>query len=163
MSNPLTVVKRTLKRTLQSWLTSERTVARAEAMDTWMSSQKAAKLVFFAVSGVLAAFMLAAMSAETVLAQADVGSQYEGDAIHTTLQNIRNYIIGILLLLGGIGFAIGLGVKAIAGVNENMHHASHLAMKGGALAVIGSAIVIPVMEVMQGIAGAGSSGGGGGG
>lgn len=158
MSNPLT----TLKQPLQSWLKSERTVARAQAIDTWMSSAKAAKLAFFTIGGILVAFMLTAISAETVLAQADVGNQYEGDAIHTTLQNIRNYIIGILLLLGGIGFAIGLGVKAIAGTNENMHHASHLAMKGGALAVIGSAIVIPVMEIMQGIASAGSSGGGGG-
>ena len=94
MSNPLTLVK--------SWLTSEHTVERAQAIDTWMSSAKAAKLAFFAVSGILAAFVLAAMSAETVLAQADVGNQYEGDAIHTTLQNIRNYIIGTLLLLGGI-------------------------------------------------------------
>ena len=93
------------------------------------------------------------------MAQSNVGSEYQGDAIHQTLENIRNYIISALLLLGGIGFSIGLGVKAIAGTNENMHHASHLAMKGGALAVIGSAIVIPVMEIAQGIAAAGSGGG----
>lgn len=128
----------------------------------WLTPEKAAKLTFFTVTGVLVAYIIAALGADHVLAQADVGSEYQDDAVHRTLENVRNYIIGILLLLGAIGFALGLGVKAIAGTNENMHHASHLAMKGGILAVVGSAIVIPVMEIAQGIAEAGSSGGGGG-
>lgn len=128
----------------------------------WLTPEKAAKLTFFAVTGLLVAYIAALVGADHVLAQADVGSEYQDDAVHRTLENVRNYIIGILLLLGAIGFALGLGVKAIAGTNENMHHASHLAMKGGILAVVGSAIVIPVMEIAQGIAEAGSSGGGGG-
>lgn len=142
--------------------TSTDTAGRIQAIQAWLYSERTAKLAFFAVAGVLAAYVLALIGADTVLAQADIGNEYQGDAVHRTLENVRNYIIGILLLLGAIGFALGLGVKAIAGTNENMHHASHLAMKGGILAVVGSAIVIPVMEIAQGIAEAGSSGGGGG-
>ena len=142
--------------------TAHSAVPTQAGVRAWLSPEKVAKLTFFSVTGVLVAYIVAAIGADYVLAQADVGSEYQGDAVHRTLENVRNYIISALLLLGGIGFSLGLGVKAIAGTNENMHHASHLAMKGGALAVVGSAIVIPIMEIAQGIADAGGGGGGGG-
>lgn len=122
------------------------------------------KIAFFAVAAILALYVAALIGTEAALAQAGPGEsaqgEYSGDAIHTTLENVRDYIASILLLLGGIGFAVSLGLKAVAGPNENMHHASHLGMKGSAIAVLGGALIGPIMDIIVGLAASGSGGGG---
>lgn len=128
------------------------------------------KLAFFAAAAALAAYLAASVGAEVAAAQQQPGGggatpqggdQFSGDAIHTTLGNVRDYIASILLSLGGIGFAVSLGLKAIAGPNENMHHASHLGMKGSGIAVLGGAMIGPIMDIITGLAAGGGSGGGG--
>lgn len=109
-----------------------------------------AKLAVFAL---LAALVAAALGADAASAQS---------VIHDTGINIRDALLSLGFILGGIGFAIGVLLKAVAGSNENMHHASHLAMKGGGAAVILAAIAIPALRFVEGL-GAGGGGGGGGG
>lgn len=136
-----------------------KTVAeKATTLHSRLYGAHTAKLAFFVVLAAVSIYFACVLGAEAALAQ----GEYSGDAVHTTLENIRNYIASILLLLGGIGFAVSLGLKAIAGPNENMHHASHLGMKGSAIAVIGGAILGPLMDIIQGLAASGGGGGGGG-
>lgn len=142
----------------------ETVAEQARALHSRLYCVRTAKIAFFAVLTLVAVYLAAVIGAESALAQAGPGEsgsgEYSGDAVHTTLENIRDYIASLLLLLGGIGFAVSLGLKAIAGPNENMHHASHLGMKGSAIAVIGGAILGPLMDIIQGLAG-GTGGGGG--
>lgn len=143
--------------------TEGETVAeQARALHARLYNARTAKIAFFVVLAVLALYLAAVVGAEAAMAQAGpgegAGGQYGGDTIHTTLENVRDYIASILLLLGGIGFAVSLGLKAVAGPNENMHHASHLGMKGSAIAVIGGAIIGPIMDIIQGLAAAGGGG-----
>jgi hypothetical protein len=77
-----------------------------------------------------------------------------GDAIQATLSNVRDYIASLLLLLGGIGFVVSLGLKAASPINENAQYLSNMGMKSSFIAVLGGAIVGPVMDIIQGLAGA---------
>lgn len=141
---------------------------RAAVMRAWMHSERMAKIAFFAVLALVATYLAALIGAESALAQGTPGGssapsgggQYQGDAIHTTLENVRNYIASILLILGGIGFAVSLGLKAIAGPNENMHHAAHLGMKGSGIAVLDGAMIVPIMNIIESLAAATGGGGG---
>lgn len=121
---------------------------RADLAQNW------AKYLFIFTLGLLAAFLAYALAATAAFAQDGGGG---GDAIQSTLANVRDYISALLLFLGGIGFVASLGVKSVAGVNENVHAASHMGMKGSAIAVIAGAIVNPIMSIIQGLA----AGGGG--
>jgi hypothetical protein len=94
--------------------------------------------------------LLAVVGAAPALAQQGGG----GDAIQATLANVRDYIAGLLLLLGGIGFVVSLGLKAASPINENAQYLSNMGMKSSFIAVLGGAIVGPVMDIIQGLAGA---------
>lgn len=94
--------------------------------------------------------LLAVVGTAPALAQQGGG----GDAIQATLANVRDYIAGLLLLLGGIGFDVSLGLKAASPINENAQYLSNMGMKSSFIAVIGGAIVGPVMDIIQGLAGA---------
>ncbi len=107
---------------------------------------------------ILAAFVLASaiwlwvvfFGLNPALAQEGGG----GDAIQATLSNVRDYIASLLLLLGGIGFVVSLGLKAASPINENAQYLSNMGMKSSFIAVLGGAIVGPVMDIIQGLAGA---------
>ena len=76
-----------------------------------------------------------------------------GDAIESTLTNVRDYIAGLLLVLGGVGFVVSLGLKAASPVNENAQYLAHMGLKSSAIAVLAGAIVAPIMDIIQGLAG----------
>lgn len=158
MSKLLTKIRETHLPTDSSTLAD-----RAAAIRVWLHSERMAKIAFFMVLAVVGAYLAALIGADHALAQnssaPDGGGQYQGDAIHSTLENVRNYIASILLILGGIGFAVSLGLKAIAGPNENMHHAAHLGMKGSGIAVLGGAMIVPIMNIIESLAAAGGGGG----
>lgn len=131
----------------------EEAVARAANIRDDLS-ENWAKYLFFIALALLVTFLAFALFSKAAFAQA--GGE-GGDAIQSTLANVRDYISALLLFLGGIGFVASLGVKSVAGVNENVHAASHMGMKGSAIAVIAGAIVNPIMSIIQGLA----AGGGG--
>jgi hypothetical protein len=93
---------------------------------------------------------LALVGGDPALAQQGGG----GDAIQGTLANVRDYIASLLLLLGGIGFVVSLGLKAASPINENAQYLSNMGMKSSFIAVLGGAIVGPVMDIIQGLAAA---------
>lgn len=95
----------------------------------------------------LIALLLMAAGPDAAFAQ-----QGGGDAIKSTLANIRDYIGSLMILLGAIGFAISLGLKAASPVNENAQYLAHMGMKSSAIAVIGGAILGPIMNIIQGLA-----------
>lgn len=130
----------------------EDAVARAGAIRDDLA-ENWAKYLFFIALALLITFLAFALAAKAAFAQDGGG----GDAIQSTLANVRDYISALLLFLGGIGFVASLGVKSVAGVNENVHAAAHMGMKGSAIAVIAGAIVNPIMSIIQGLA----AGGGG--
>lgn len=94
--------------------------------------------------------LLVVVGAAPALAQQGGGE----DAIQATLANVRDYIASLLLLLGGIGFVVSLGLKAASPINENAQYLSNMGMKSSFIAVLGGAIVGPVMDIIQGLAGA---------
>ena len=75
-----------------------------------------------------------------------------GDAIVGTINNVRDYVAAALLSLGGLGFVGSLGLKAASPVNENAQYLSHMGIKSSFIAVLGGAIVGPVMTIIQGLA-----------
>src|SRR5215207_9617964 len=84
---------------------------------------RAAKYAFLALAGTLVPLLLLNLCAGEALAQQGGGG---GDAIESTLTNVRDYIAGLLLVLGGIGFVVSLGLKAASPVNENAQYLAHM-------------------------------------
>ncbi len=113
------------------------------------SSARRWKYVIILATG-LSLWLLAqfVVGAAPALAQQGGG----GDAIQGTLSNVRDYIASLLLLLGGIGFVVSLGLKAASPINENAQYLSNMGMKSSFIAVLGGAIVGPVMDIIQGLA-----------
>ncbi len=110
----------------------------------------AAKYALLALAGALVSLLLLNLCAGEALAQQGGGG---GDAIESTLTNVRDYIAGLLLVLGGIGFVVSLGLKAASPVNENAQYLAHMGLKSSAIAVLAGAIVAPIMDIIQGLAG----------
>lgn len=119
-------------------------------------STSALKVIAISMWALAAVMALAAVGAESALAQ---GANPEGDAIFNTLSNVRDYISGLLLVLGGIGFVVSLGVKAVAATNENAQALANFGMKGSLIAVLAGAIVNPIMRIVEGLAAGGGGGG----
>jgi hypothetical protein len=103
------------------------------------------------LTGALVSLLLLNLCAGEALAQQGGGGG--GDAIESTLTNVRDYIAGLLLVLGGVGFVVSLGLKAASPVNENAQYLAHMGLKSSAIAVLAGAIVAPIMDIIQGLAG----------
>ncbi len=116
-----------------------------------MSIPGAAKYALPMLAGALVSLLLLNLCAGEALAQQGGGGG--GDAIESTLTNVRDYIAGLLLVLGGIGFVVSLGLKAASPVNENAQYLAHMGLKSSAIAVLAGAIVAPIMDIIQGLAG----------
>jgi hypothetical protein len=52
-----------------------------------------------------------------------------------------------------VGFVVSLGLKAASPVNENAQYLAHMGLKSSAIAVLAGAIVAPIMDIIQGLAG----------
>jgi|SRR5829696_3423701 hypothetical protein len=112
---------------------------------------KPAKCALLMLAGALVSLLLLNLCAGEALAQQGGGGG--GDAIESTLTNVRDYIAGLLLVLGGVGFVVSLGLKAASPVNENAQYLAHMGLKSSAIAVLAGAIVAPIMDIIQGLAG----------
>ena len=113
--------------------------------------RRVAKYALLALVGALVPLLLLNLCAGEALARQSGGGG--GDAIESTLTNVRDYIAGLLLVLGGIGFVVSLGLKAASPVNENAQYLAHMGLKSSAIAVLAGAIVAPIMDIIQGLAG----------
>jgi hypothetical protein len=124
----------------------------------WVEGRGLRCLFFLLATGFLIVWLLsllAALGAEPAMAQAAPGGGGGGDAIQSTLANVRDYIAGTLLVLGGIGFVISLGLKAASPINENAQYLANYGMKSSVIAVLAGAIVNPIMQIIQGLAAGG--------
>lgn len=122
-----------------------------------LSSLRAFRLALVAFAAILLVLWAMSYGASAAFAQAAPGSG-GGDAIQGTIANVRDYIAGLLLVLGGLGFVVSLGLKAASPINENAQYLSHMGLKSSCIAVIGGAIVGPVMDIVQGLAQGGGAG-----
>lgn len=135
----------------------------ALAAGRWWDRKGPRYLFFFLAAGALVVLVLSIMAAlgaqEAVAAPEGPDSTGDGggDAIQGTLANVRDYIAGILLVLGGIGFVVSLGLKAASPINENAQFLANYGMKSSLIAVLAGAIVNPIMNIVEGLA---ASGGG---
>ncbi len=123
--------------------------AQPDALSAVSPIPKPAKYALPMLAGALGSLLLLNLCAGEALAQQGGG----GDAIESTLTNVRDYIAGLLLVLGGIGFVVSLGLKAASPVNENAQYLAHMGLKSSAIAVLAGAIVAPIMDIIQGLAG----------
>lgn len=112
----------------------------------------------FSVVVMAAGLVLVVVISALLLTMAAEPAYAQDDAIRGTLANVRDYIAGTLLILGGIGFVVSLGLKAASPINENAQYLANYGMKSSIIAVLAGAIVNPVMQIIQGLA----AGGGGG-
>lgn len=115
-------------------------------------------------SAVFAVYVLAALShPHEALAQAGPASG-EGagaggfDPISTTLANIRDYLIRILVYFGGISFAITFILMMVALADERAQRGAKLAAKFSFIGLIGGVLVTSIVQIAIGFA----PGGGGG-
>lgn len=122
-----------------------------------LSSLRALRLALVAFAAILLVLWAMSYGAAAAFAQAAPGSG-GGDAIQGTIANVRDYIAGLLLVLGGLGFVVSLGLKAASPINENAQYLSHMGLKSSCIAVLGGAIVGPVMDIVQGLAQGGGAG-----
>ena len=102
-----------------------------------------------ALAAALYMLVMLNLGAQDALAAQNGGG---GDAIVGTINNVRDYVAAALLSLGGLGFVGSLGLKAASPVNENAQYLSHMGIKSSFIAVLGGAIVGPVMTIIQGLA-----------
>ena len=124
--------------------------AQLDAPAAVSSIPKPAKYALPMLAGALVSLLLLNLCAGVAFAQQGGGG---GDAIESTLTNVRDYIAGLLLVLGGVGFVVSLGLKAASPVNENAQYLAHMGLKSSAIAVLAGAIVAPIMDIIQGLAG----------
>jgi hypothetical protein len=125
--------------------------AQPDAPTAAAPTSRTAKYALLALAGALFSLLVLNLHAGEALAQQGGGGG--GDAIESTLTNVRDYIAGLLLVLGGIGFVVSLGLKAASPVNENAQYLAHMGLKSSAIAVLAGAIVAPIMDIIQGLAG----------
>ena len=126
--------------------------AQLDAPAAVSSIPKPAKYALPMLAGALVSLLLLNLCAGVAFAQQGRGGG-GGDAIESTLTNVRDYIAGLLLVLGGVGFVVSLGLKAASLVNENAQYLAHMGLKSSAIAVLAGAIVAPIMDIIQGLAG----------
>jgi len=117
------------------------------------SGTAVARCAFFAAAAILAACVALDLSAEAAYAQASPGGG--GDAIQSTLTNIRNYLAALSFSVGGIGFVASLLVKGYASINENAHAYAAMGMKGSLWCIVAGVIVTPILSIAAGLAGGG--------
>jgi hypothetical protein len=129
---------------------TEQARAQPDAPTAAAPTSRTAKYALLALAGALFSLLLLNLCAGEALAQQGGGG---GDAIESTLTNVRDYIAGLLLVLGGVGFVVSLGLKAASPVNENAQYLAHMGLKSSAIAVLAGAIVAPIMDIIQGLAG----------
>ena len=115
-------------------------------------------------SAMFAVYVLAVLVHPTdALAQAGPASG-EGagsggfDPISTTLANIRDYLIRILVYFGGIAFAITFILMMVALADERAQRGAKLAFKFSFIGLIGGVLVTSIVQIAIGFA----PGGGGG-
>jgi hypothetical protein len=113
---------------------------------------RAGRLALLAAAAGLSTVLMLTLGEGTAFAQQGGGG---GDAIQQTLSNVRDYIAGTLLVLGGIGFVVSLALKAASPINENAQYLAHMGMRGSLIAVLAGAIVNPIMQIVQGLAAGG--------
>jgi hypothetical protein len=130
---------------------TEQARAQPDAPTAAAPTSRTAKYALLALAGALFSLLLLNLCAGEALAQQGGGGG--GDAIESTLTNVRDYIAGLLLVLGGVGFVVSLGLKAASPVNENAQYLAHMGLKSSAIAVLAGAIVAPIMDIIQGLAG----------
>ena len=111
------------------------------------------RYAFFAALAVLAACVALSVGAQEAFAQQGGGGG--GDAIESTLTNIRDYLAGLSFAIGGIGFVASLLVKGYASINENAHAYAAMGMKGSLWCIIAGVIVTPILTIAAGLAGGG--------
>jgi hypothetical protein len=126
--------------------------ARATVASLRGSTFRLGRYALLALAAALISLWLLNLYAVDALAQQGGGGGGGGDAIESTLTNVRDYIAGLLLVLGGIGFVVSLGLKAASPVNENAQYLAHMGLKSSAIAVLAGAIVAPIMDIIQGLA-----------
>ena len=83
--------------------------------------------------------------------QGDAGGA--GGSIEGAIQNARDWLAGIMVSLGGLGFIASVAIKAVARTNENMHHAAHMGMTGSGIAVIAGLLVNDIIDLIASWAG----------
>ena len=76
-----------------------------------------------------------------------------GDVVQSALQKAIDWISGLMVALGTLGFLIAVCVKAVAGTNEGRHHMAHMGMAGAAIAVVAGLLAPGIMEIVAGFAG----------
>ena len=130
---------------------TEQARAQPDAPTAAAPTSRTAKYALLALAGALFSLLVLNLHAGEALAQQSGGGG--GDAIEGTLTNVRDYIAGLLLVLGGVGFVVSLGLKAASPVNENAQYLAHMGLKSSAIAVLAGAIVAPIMDIIQGLAG----------
>lgn len=98
----------------------------------------------------ICALYLAFIAHGTAFAQ-----QGGGDVVQSALQKAIDWLSGLMIALGTLGFLISVCVKAIAGTNEGRHHMAHMGMAGAAVAVVAGLLAPGIMEIFAGFAGGG--------
>ena len=111
------------------------------------------------VRGVLLALMIAVALAISVVCltfvagTAAYAQQGGGDVVQSALQKAIDWLSGLMIALGTLGFLISVCVKAVAGTNEGRHHMAHMGMAGAAIAVVAGLLAPGIMEIVAGFAG----------
>lgn len=116
-------------------------------------------------SAMFAVYVLAALAhPNEALAQAGPASG-EGagsggfDPISTTLANIRDYLIRILVYFGGIAFAVTFILMMVALADERAQRGAKLAFKFSFIGLIGGVLVTSIVQIAIGFAPGGGGGG----
>lgn len=114
------------------------------------------KALFFALT--ISFFLFIALNflaVDPAFAQ-EQGGAGDGGRIQGTIDNAANFLSTLMVSLGTLGFLGGIAVKAVARTNENMHHASHMAMTGSGLAVAGGLLAPDIISLIQSFVGGGA-------
>jgi hypothetical protein len=119
----------------------------------------ALKWLFWALVAAFAAFFVlnlfapaGALGPDVALAQQGGGGG-AGGSIEGAIQNARDWLAGIMVSLGGLGFIASVAIKAVARTNENMHHAAHMGMTGSGIAVLAGLLVNDIIDLIASWAG----------
>lgn len=109
---------------------------------------KLARLAAFAVLSALALYLAATLGAGDALAQA---GRYQDNPINRTGINVRDAILGMAFVAGGIGVGLGILLKGVGGPSKTLQNAGNIALMCGVIAVILSAVAIPALQFVQGL------------
>lgn len=86
-------------------------------------------------------------------AYAQNGGGGGGDVVQSALQKAIDWLSGLMVALGTLGFLISVCIKAVAGTNESRHHMAHMGMAGAAIAVVAGLLAPGIMQIVAGFAG----------